>query len=62
MAFKEETHYLSSVFGAEFVAMKHVVVVETLCYLRYKLSMMGIPVSRPSFIYGDYMSAIYNTQ
>ena len=50
----------TSVFGAEFVAMKHGM--ETLRGLRYKLRMMGVPISGPSFIYGDNMSVIHNTQ
>ena len=50
----------SSVFGAEFVAMK--TGMEELRGLRYKLRMMGVPVSGPSYIYGDNMSVIYNTQ
>ncbi len=37
-----------SVFSAEFVAMKHGI--ETLRGLRYKLQMMGVPLTRPSFI------------
>ena len=49
----------TSVFGAEFVAMKHGV--ETLRGLRYKLRMMGVPISGPSYVYGDNMSVIYNT-
>ena len=49
-----------SVFGAEFVAMKHGM--ETLRCLRYKLRMMGVPLTGPSFIYRDNMSVIYNTQ
>jgi hypothetical protein len=50
----------SSVFGAEFVAMKHGM--EKLRGLRYKLRMMGVPVTGPSYIYGDNMSVIHNTQ
>ena len=50
----------TSVFGAEFVAMK--IGMEALRGLRYKLRMMGIPLTGPSFIYGDNMSVIYNTQ
>jgi hypothetical protein len=41
----------TSVFCAEFAAMKHGN--ETLRGLRYKLQMMGVPLTRPSFIYGD---------
>jgi len=50
----------TSVFGAEFVAMKNGM--ETLKGLQYKLRMMGVPLSGPSFIYGDNMSVIHNTQ
>jgi hypothetical protein len=50
----------SSVFGAEFVAMKNGM--ESLRGLRYKLRMMGIPLSGPSLMYGDNMSVIHNTQ
>jgi hypothetical protein len=57
---KQVTIETSSMFGAEFVAMKHgVEVVRGLCY---KLRMMGVPISGPSFIYGDNMSIIHNTQ
>ena len=41
----------TSSFGSEFVAMKQLC--EYLKGLRYKLRMMGIPVSNPCFIYGD---------
>ena len=50
----------TSVFSAEFVAMKHGV--ETLRGIRYKLCMMGMPLDGPSYIYGDNMSVINNTQ
>ena len=50
----------TSVFGAEFVAMKHGV--ETLRGIRYKLRMMGVPLDGPSYVYGDNMSVINNTQ
>ena len=30
--------------------------------LQYKLRMMGVPLSGPSYIYGDNMSVIHNTQ
>ena len=49
----------SYVFGAEFVAMKHGI--ETLCGIRYKLRMMGIPISGPSYVPGDNQSVIFNT-
>jgi hypothetical protein len=57
---KRQATIETSVFGAEFVAMKHGM--ETLRGLRYKLRMMGIPISGPSNIYGDNMSVIHNTQ
>ena len=44
----------TSVFGAEFVAMKHGI--ETLRGLRYKLRMMGVPLTGPAYIYGDNKS------
>jgi hypothetical protein len=50
----------SSVFGAEFVAMKNVI--ETCRGLRYKLRMMGVTFSGPTFVYGDNMSVSHNTQ
>ena len=56
---KQQPTIESSVFGAEFVAMKHGV--ETLRGLRYKLRMMGVPIDGPSYIYGDNMSVITNT-
>ncbi len=47
----------TSVFGAEFVAMKHGI--EKLRGLRYKL--MGIPLTDPSYIYGDNKSQVTNS-
>ena len=35
---------------------------DTLQGLRYNLRMMGVSISGPSYIYGDNMSVIYNTQ
>ena len=49
----------TSVFGAEFVAMKHGI--EALRGLRYKLRMMGVPLTGPSFIYGDNKSQVTNS-
>ena len=48
-----------SVFGSEFFAMTYGV--ETLFGLRYKLRMMGVPIDRPTYIFGENMSVIYNT-
>jgi hypothetical protein len=56
---KKQSTIETSVFGAEFVAMK--IGVEALRGLRYKLRMMGIAISGPSFIYGDNMSVVHNT-
>jgi hypothetical protein len=50
----------TSMFGAEFVAMK--LGIETLRGIRYKLRMMGVPISGPSYVFGDNMSVIHNTQ
>jgi hypothetical protein len=50
----------SSVFGAEFVAMKNGI--ETCRGLRYKLIMMGVALSGPTFVSGDNMSVVHNTQ
>jgi hypothetical protein len=50
----------SSVFGAEFVAMKNGI--ETCLGLRYKLRMMGVALSGPAFVYGDNMYGVHNTQ
>ena len=57
---KRQSTIETSVFGAEFVAMK--VGMETLRGIRYKLRMMGVPLTGPSYIYGDNMSVIHNTQ
>jgi hypothetical protein len=56
---KKQATIETSVFGAEFVAMKHGI--EKLRGLRYKLCMMGIPLTGPSFIYGDNKSQITNS-
>jgi hypothetical protein len=50
----------SSVFGAEFVAMKNGI--ETCRGLRYKLIIMGVALSGPTYFYGDSMSVVHNTQ
>jgi hypothetical protein len=50
----------SSVFGAEFVAM--MLGVEVLWGIQYKLHMMGVLIAGPSYIYGNNMSIIHNTQ
>lgn len=57
---KRQATIETSVFGAEFVAMKQGM--EALRGLRYKLRMMGVAIAGPSYIYGDNMSVIHNTQ
>jgi hypothetical protein len=56
---KKQATIETSVFGAEFVAMKHSI--GKLRGLRYKLCMMGIPLTSPSFIYGDNKSQVTNS-
>ena len=56
---KKQSAVETSVLGTEFVAMKQGI--NTLQGLRYKLRMMGIPISCPSYIYGDNMSVVHNT-
>ena len=57
---KQQARIETSVFGAEFVAMK--IGMEYLRRLCYKLRMMGVGISGPSYIYGDNMLVIHNTQ
>jgi hypothetical protein len=56
---KKQTAVETSSFGSEFMAMKQCT--EYLRGLRYKLRMMGIPVSNPVFLYGDNQSVLWNT-
>lgn len=56
---KKQTSVESSSFGSEFVAMKQCC--EYLRGLRYKLRMMGIPVTGPCYIEGDNQSVLANT-
>ena len=56
---KKQATIEGSVFGAEFVAMK--TDVEALRGIRYKLRMMGVPLTGPTYVYGDNMYFIYNT-
>ena len=50
----------TSVFGADFVALKHVM--EALRGIHYKLQMMGVLLAGCSYVYGDNVSIIHNTQ
>ena len=56
---KKQSTLETSVFSAAFVAMKESI--GALHGLRYKLRMMGIPISGPSYIYGDIMLVMHNS-
>eukprot|EP00804_Cyclotella_cryptica_P013947 CCRYP_002465-RA/>CCRYP_002465-RA protein AED:0.03 eAED:0.04 QI:0/0/0/0.83/0.6/0.5/6/0/916 len=56
---KKQSMVETSVFGTEFCAMKHGI--ENLRDIRYKLCMMGVPVKRASYLYGNNMSVVTNT-
>ena len=56
---KKQATIESSVFGDEFISMKNGV--EALRGIRYKLRTMGVPLTGPTYTYGDNMSVIYNT-
>lgn len=47
---KNQSTIETSVFGAEFVALK--TGVQNLRGIRYKLRMMGVPIEDPTYIYG----------
>jgi hypothetical protein len=36
--------------------------IDTCHGLRYKLKIMGVTLSGPTFVYGDNMSVVHNTQ
>jgi hypothetical protein len=56
---KKQATIETSVFGAEFVAMKHGI--EKLRGLCKERCMMGIPLTGPSFIYADNKSQVTNS-
>jgi hypothetical protein len=56
---KKQATIETSVFGAEFIAIKHGI--EKLQGLHYKLCMMGIPLTGPSFIYADNKLQVTNS-
>ena len=56
---KKQATIEGSVFGAEFFAIK--TGVEALRVIRYKLRMIGVPLTRQTYVYGDNVSVIYNT-
>ena len=55
---KKQSTIEVSVFGAKFSALRHGI--ENLHDIRYKLGMMGIPVDKPSYVYGNNMSVVTN--
>ena len=57
---KKQTTIETSLFRSEFMAMK--TGTEYLRGLRYKLRAMGIPVTKPVYIYGDNQSVLSNTK
>jgi hypothetical protein len=56
---KQQGTIETSVFCAEFVATKHRI--ETLRGLRYKIHIIGIPLSGPTYNYGDNKSQVTNS-
>ena len=56
---KKQQTVKTSVFGAEFMALKHGI--DRVHIIRYKLRMMGVPLSGPTDVYGDNMSVIKKT-
>jgi hypothetical protein len=56
---KQQATIETSVFGAEFVAMNHGI--KTLRGLIYKIRMVGIPLSGPTYIYGNNKSQVTNS-
>jgi hypothetical protein len=57
---KKQATIEMSIFGAKFIVLKQGM--EALHGLWYKLQMMGVSIDGPSYIYGDNMSIIHNTQ
>ena len=55
---KKQTTVETSSFGSEFIAIKQCC--EYIRGLRYKLRIMGILVSNPTFIVGDNQSVLWN--
>ena len=56
---KKQGSIEGATFGSEFMALKTVAEVNR--GFRYKLRMMGIPIDRPSYVYGDNMSVLHNS-
>ena len=56
---KRQATIEGSVFGADFIDMK--TGFEALRGIRYKLRMIAVPLTGPTYVYGDNMSVTYNT-
>jgi hypothetical protein len=56
---KQQATIKTSVFGAEFVAMK--IGMESLSGLQYKLLIMGVEIFGPLYIYGDNKSNLVSS-
>ena len=57
---KKQATIETSVFRAEFVALKQGI--EAIQGIQYKLHMMGIQLSGPTYTFGDTMSIVHNMQ
>ena len=55
---KRQNTIETSTFGSEFIVLK--TAVESCRGLRYKLRMMGVPISGPTYFFGDNQSVIKN--
>jgi len=55
---KRQNTVESSTFGSEFVAMK--IAMEMNSAMRYKLRMMGVPITGPSYVLGDNQGVVRN--
>ena len=55
---KRQATIETSTSDQEFVAAK--VATKTICGLRYKLTMLGVPIEGPAYFFGDNMSVITN--
>ena len=56
---KRQNQVETATYGSEFMAMR--IATEQIMELRYMLRMLGVPVSGPSWLFGDNMSAIMSS-
>jgi hypothetical protein len=59
LVFKQQNTIKASTFGSEFIAMK--TAIEQVEALRYKLRMMGIPITCPTNVYCDNEAVFKNS-